>query len=281
MVTMSVRDGDLVGTCGVPDGQGPFPGVRSAVPTVESLTTSCSCWCERGSRVWHWRTSILPETQPALTEVPIERIERGLRWPERSRTSPRLAAASLSSAVRRGANSPCLLLRRFQISWARSSRTRQSAVVWAGIDFSQPRGSMQSSWSFQGRPLPFVPLFRPHRASSSDRGMSVLPIYERGLDNTVAVAQAAIPIERACGPVLLISGEDDRMWPAARMCAMVVDRMRRNGWEGSIRHLNFPEAGHVSVPVSCSVPEWSSFSDAIRSRRQSGIWECRPCDRVA
>jgi hypothetical protein len=69
-----------------------------------------------------------------------------------------------------------------------------SSVVWCGIDFNAPGAPLRSSWS--------------------------LPIYDRGLDG-VAADDAAddaaiIPIERATGPVLLISGRDDRMWPAHR-----------------------------------------------------------------
>jgi hypothetical protein len=55
-------------------------------------------------------------------------------------------------------------------------------------------------------------------------------------------------VERAVGPLLLVSGRDDRMWPAERMCRMLVDRMRANGRERDVRHINFPEAGHVLFP---------------------------------
>ena len=260
MVTMSVRDGDLVGTLGFPDGQGPFPGVLAlggsdgGVPDyfLQLLVREgFACLAQA-----YFNT---PETQAALTEVPIERIERGLRW---ARSHPKVSAAGGRLAViggSKGGELALLVAATFPDLVGPVVAYTPSAVVWAGIDFSQPRGSMQSSWCFQGRPLPFVPYPGGVGPSSSDRGISVLPIYERGLDNTVAVDQAAIPIERARGPVLLISGEDDRMWPAARMCAMVVDRMRRNGREGSIRHLNFPEAGHVLFPYHAPSPSGAAL----------------------
>jgi hypothetical protein len=49
-----------------------------------------------------------------------------------------------------------------------------------------------------------------------------------------------------------ISGGDDRMWPAERMCRMVVDRLRRTGRDRVARHLNFPEAGHALFPFEAS-----------------------------
>jgi len=78
--------------------------------------------------------------------------------------------------------------------------------------------------------------------------LSVLPIYDRGLDDAEAVERAVIPLERATGPLLLISGGDDHMWPAARMCAMATERMARHGRADAIRHLNYPAAGHVLTP---------------------------------
>ena len=123
-----------------------------------------------------------------------------------------------------------------------------SAVVWSGIDFSQSSGSLQSSWSVGGRPLPFVPIPSGVAPSFSDRGMRLLPVYDTGLDNSDAVGKAAIQIERATGPALLISGGDDGVWPATRMCAMLTDRMRAAGRADSVRHLSFPQAGHALFP---------------------------------
>jgi hypothetical protein len=82
----------------------------------------------------------------------------------------------------------------------------------------------------------------------------VLPIYDCDLDNAAAVDQAIIPIERATGPVLLVSGSDDRMWPAERMCTMTVERARRAGRDSLVRHLDFPDAGHVLFPFLAASP---------------------------
>jgi pimeloyl-ACP methyl ester carboxylesterase len=123
-----------------------------------------------------------------------------------------------------------------------------SSVVWEGIDFTSPGPLRRSSWSLDGQPLPFVPYPADTQPSSSERGISFLPVYESGLNNRAAVAEAEIAVERVTGPILLVSGGDDRMWPAERMCQMVADRLRRTGREHIVRHLNYPEAGHVLFP---------------------------------
>ena len=255
MVTISVRDGDLVGTLGIPDGQGPFPGVlalggaEGGIPDYFLrllVPEGFACLA-----LAYFNTS---ETQPTLTEVPLERIERGLRW---ARTHSKVLASGDRLAVvggSKGGELALLVAATFSDLVGPVVAYTPSSVVWAGIDFSQSRGSLPSSWSLRGYPLPFVPYPADVGPSAGDRGVSVLPIYERGLDDTEAVEEAAIPVEHARGPVLLISGGDDRMWPAARMCAMVVDRMRRAGREGSVRHLNFPDAGHVLFPYHASFP---------------------------
>jgi len=129
-----------------------------------------------------------------------------------------------------------------------------SSVVWAGIDFSETSGAKRSSWSIADKPLPFVPYPSGVAPTFSERGLSVLPIYDVGLDNAGAVAEAAIAVERATGPLMLISGGHDRMWPAERMCRMVVDRMRHHERASAVSHLNYPEAGHALFPYRNTSP---------------------------
>jgi pimeloyl-ACP methyl ester carboxylesterase len=115
----------------------------------------------------------------------------------------------------------------------------------------------------------------------SERGFSVLPIYDRGLDNAAAVQEAAICVERATGPLLLVSGGDDRVWPAERMCRMVVERMRLHGRADDVDHLNYPDAGHFLFrtggrPAAPRHRPWRSISAAVtklapQRTRQRGL----------
>ena len=78
----------------------------------------------------------------------------------------------------------------------------------------------------------------------------MLPICDRGLDNETAVQQAVIAVERATGPLLVISGGDDRVWSTGRMCTMIVDRMSKHGRAGDVTHLHYPLAGHMAFPYT-------------------------------
>ena len=69
---------------------------HSVVPTVGSPSTFSGYLSLRGSHVCRWRDFNTPDSQPALIEVPLERIERGLRW---MRAHPKVTARGDRIAV--------------------------------------------------------------------------------------------------------------------------------------------------------------------------------------
>jgi dienelactone hydrolase len=256
MTVMEIREPDLVGAFGFPDGvararavlalggsEGGIPEYFIPLLVAEGLACLALAYFNT------------PDTQPTLTEVPLERIEKALRW---LRGNPRVELAdgriSLIGASK-GGELALLTAAVFPDLVGPVVAYTPSSVVWEGINFRSPRPPGRSSWSFNGRPLPFVPYPVNAPPSSTERGLSLLAVYDGGLNDLSAVAQAEVPVERATGPILLLSGGDDRMWPAERMCRMVVERLRRTGRDHVVRHLNFPEAGHVLFPFKVSGTE--------------------------
>lgn len=59
-----------------------------------------------------------------------------------------------------------------------------------------------------------------------------------------ALAAAEIPIERIAGPVLLLSGADDRLWPSPELADAALRRLQSRGHPFAHEHLSFPGAGH-------------------------------------
>ena len=96
--------------------------------------------------------------------------------------------------------------------------------------------------------MAFVPYAAASRPSLSLRGLSVAPMYRTALENRDAVAAAAIPIERTRAPVLLVSGDQDGMWPSSQMAEMMKARLARVGREDQVVHLRYPKAGHALAP---------------------------------
>ncbi len=108
-----------------------------------------------------------------------------------------------------------------------------SSHVFQSIADGWPR---TSSWSHGGEPLPFVPYARVEFSNLAE-------LYAASLEEEAAAA-AAIPVEQIQGPILLLSGEADTLWPSAAMSAAVVERLERHGFAHEVVHVAYPGAGH-------------------------------------
>lgn len=113
-----------------------------------------------------------------------------------------------------------------------------SAVVFQGIG-----GKPTSSWSYQGKPLPFVPYadYDWSKIVNSQYG----EVYRLSLLQTESVERAAIEVEKIDGPVLLLTGKADTMWPSSQMGEMIVRRLQEKKFPHRYRHFAYPDAGHT------------------------------------
>ena len=69
------------------------------------------------------------------------------------------------------------------------------------------------------------------------------PACLEALRDPGAVARAAIAVEKIRGPVLLISGADDQMWPSAAMGEDIRLRLKAAGHPFEVRHLRYDGPG--------------------------------------
>jgi len=91
------------------------------------------------------------------------------------------------------------------------------------------------AWTLGGRPLPFA---RPRLGP--------------GLE---LQRESAIEVEKTSGPILLISGEDDGVWPSSSMAGVVIARLKLNHFPYHYEHLRYPHAGHRAGHPAI-MPEW-------------------------
>lgn len=116
-----------------------------------------------------------------------------------------------------------------------------SDVVWSAVD---ERGETTSRWTLGGKPLPFVP-FSPNWRPDSDPPAFVHLYEESFLEATDDEAEAAtIPVERI-GDVLLVAGEDDRVWPSLAQAERIATRRRKHGLSTDL--VRGPGAGHRTL----------------------------------
>ncbi len=60
----------------------------------------------------------------------------------------------------------------------------------------------------------------------------------------MAYAQAQIAVERIECPLLLISGDNDTIWPSKLFCELIVKHLDDHQWEFPKEHINYTDAGH-------------------------------------
>jgi dienelactone hydrolase len=102
------------------------------------------------------------------------------------------------------------------------------------------------NWTHQGRELPYLPnVITPRMEAAVAAGGPVsLRWAAPDLTDASKVAEAAIPVERISGPVLLISGADDQTYgPAFQEAA--VQRLAAAGHRYPFQHIVYEEAGHM------------------------------------
>ena len=68
---------------------------------------------------------------------------------------------------------------------------------------------------------------------------------------------AEIAVERTNGPILMIGGQSDGVWPSAQMVDAVAARLRRSHFAHEVVVLKYDHAGH-RAGLAEIIPTWSS-----------------------
>jgi len=181
---------------------------------------------------------------PDLVEIPFEYFSAAMSW---LTMQPRVNSGALGVMGRsRGAELALLLGSRFpQIRSAVAYCP--SGIVWNGLRGN--RLADLSAWQTADRGVPFASLTGVELADLRSRTfqlnpVELTPLFEAALDRPIP-EEAIIPVEQINGPILLISGDDDRMWPSARMGDQIVDRLLRYRHRFPVHHRRYAQAGHL------------------------------------
>lgn len=119
-----------------------------------------------------------------------------------------------------------------------------SDLVWEGwgLEMLEAEGT-RSSFSVDGRPLPFMPYRGFVEGLQAGPAADLRAIHENGrADHPEREAEARIPVEAYRGPLLLVAGDRDRLWNSGRMARNIAAARRTAGLETEA--LIYPDAGH-------------------------------------
>ncbi|SES64515.1 Acyl-CoA thioester hydrolase/BAAT N-terminal region [Oceanobacillus limi] len=114
------------------------------------------------------------------------------------------------------------------------------------------------SWVFQQKPLPYLKF--TYRFSSMvailknwivRRPISYLSIWDNSLKNEAGFSENRIAVEDIHAPLLLITGDDDQLWPSSLYVKMIEDKLKHSKTTHQNRYLYYDNAGHfLSFPYS-------------------------------
>ena len=242
-----VRDEGLVGTLFVPSGAGPHPVVITLPGSGGGLSESgAALYASHGYAGFALAYFNYPDLPQDLIDIPLEYFETAIQWLQRQ---PRLDGNRIAvSGTSRGGELVLLLGATFSAVKAVIAYV-PSGIVHGGIGRSGVRGAT-AAWTFRGAAVPYMQPRVEKLSPEPPPTPPGVPIpltqrFLRGMEDEEAVSRAEIPVERINGPVLLISGKDDAMWPSERLAEIARRRLEEHHFPHPYRHLAYAGAGHM------------------------------------
>lgn len=182
-----------------------------------------------------------------IRQIPLEYLQEAIRWMKRQ---PNVNHEQIAVFGRSKGAELALVIGSIEPAVRAVIASSPSSAVCIGTDRESAESdvfSPQSSWSSQGKGLPYAVWTEEECRSAKE-----LLHQEKRIDHIHAEAwkrsrsseETAIRVEHINGPVFLISSGDDHWWPAMEHCTYMAERLHQKGFSHNVTHLNYPEAGH-------------------------------------
>lgn len=255
--SIAVHDGKLRGTLFLPRGRGPHPVVIVLGGSEGGLhETEAAYVASQGYAALALAYFGYDDLPKSLENIPLEYFQSAITWLQ---SRPDIQANEIAvMGSSRGGELALLLGSEFPQLIA--------VVAWApsGINWGSPSGNLPA-WIFHGQPLPYMnnDEVRPEEWKQLDKMMqnppvTLTPWFKMMLTHKAAVEKATIPVEKINGPVLLVSGNDDHLWPASYFSDQVMARLKRDRRPFFDRHLAYDQVGHF-IPI----PDYPATVNAV------------------
>jgi dienelactone hydrolase len=251
-----VSAGELVGKLYRPAGaEGPLPGVIVLGGSEGGLNPAVShearLIARHGYAVLQLAYFGVPRLPETLQLIPLEYFEAAVDWLEHRPGVDPGHIGILGTSV---GGEAALLVAAHDPAIRAVVAAVPANVVWQGLGGGIDRHP-PSSFSLGGRALPDLPF---------GWGGALRDVYQRyagGLPALPRHADAIIPVERINGPVMLICGARDRIWPSCAMAAAVAARLKAKRFAHPVQLLAYARAGHAvfGPPLDPSSPDYADL----------------------
>ncbi|MBD8499794.1 acyl-CoA thioesterase/bile acid-CoA:amino acid N-acyltransferase family protein [Paenibacillus arenosi] len=205
-----------------------------------------------------------------LVNIPLEQFGACINWLQQRAEvdSERIGVVGIS----KGGELALLLGSTYHESISSVVAIAPAHIVMQGI--SMTNYTPQSSWSYAGAPLAFLPYPDDYAVTASFDKSSLRDTITRALQNSDAVEQSRIPVERMSANVLLISGDQDEMGPTSDMSLSIVHTLSNYEYSYKVKHLRYPDAGHsFFLPNLPAVVFHPNVSPAAVAAAEQHAWK--------
>lgn len=240
---VEVRDQGLHGVFFIPPGAEPHPAIVLVSGSGGGLNENrAAMFASHGYAALALAYFAYEDLPKDLFEIPLEYFETSIHWLQQH---PKVDGTRLAiSGGSRGGELSLLLGVTFH-EFKTVIAYVPSSLIWGG--FGSGGNPDEAAWTFRGNPISYV-THKPGtevELENPDDPIPLTPEFLEAMKDNDSVPEAAIPVERINGAVLLISGEDDQMWPSALFSRMVMSRLDQHHFSHPYQHLNYPRTGHA------------------------------------
>lgn len=179
--------------------------------------------------------SVLPNK---IAKIPIEYLAKAVNWLKANPYYKKHAIALLG--VSKGAELALLYGSYYQnidgiIAYS------PSCLLLPSIATANDSKPTQSPWSYQYKPLSFAPVKKLSKKSQTiNYGQYITPL----LKNVDVLKKAMIRVENINCPMLLLTGDDDKMWGAEKMARLILYKLEANFKPKQAKSVVYANAGH-------------------------------------
>ncbi len=187
-----------------------------------------------------------------LSNIPLEYFQKALHWLKKKSNVNDKKIALLGSS--RGGELVLLLASTFPEEINAVVSCVPSNLVYSGF----PQAS-KPAWTYKNSPITFMPspsledisntvkegTVAFHKGTFEDP-WHITPHFLYGMKKfSKHIDSATIPVENINCPLLIISGEDDKLWPSTLYGNLIMERLDEKKSSIKRKHLHFPGAGHA------------------------------------
>lgn len=187
------------------------------------------------------KNPLLAHLPKELVKIPLEYFKKAADWlrQQPGANGKRIGIIGWS----KGAEAALLIASTYPKIFRAVVAFAPSSEVWSGIHYGP--GPLTSSWTLNGKPMPFASFqVLPNNYNPKTKAVFLLDSYLKPMQNGKDIARAAIPVERIKGPVLLISGTDDKIWPSSLFAKRIMARLKKHHHAYADESLCYQGAGH-------------------------------------